>query len=139
MLNVEMHIDGFAEFVFIQNVNDAIIDLNIPEIEGSKDLFFFCVDLLCKGLVLLYGNAERKVLLENLKKEDFIAVKNKMENAGIKVQLDIQEESEEHYGTNLHDVSTNMPDDMDLPNYPFIIYQNKSSYRVTFSIFHNTK
>ncbi len=134
-----MHIDGFAEFVFNKNVNNAIIDLNIPEIEGSKDLFFFCVDLLCKGLVLLYGNEERKVILENLTKDDFLIVKNKMENAGITVNLSIQEEPEERYGTNLHDVSASMADNLNLVNYPFIIYQNRMSYRVTFAIFHNTK
>ena len=89
-MNVDMHIDDLAMFMFLKNKNNAIIELSLGGIESNKDLFFFCLDLLCKGLVLLFGN-DRKVELDSLTPEAFDDVKKKMSLAGINVQLHIEQ------------------------------------------------
>jgi hypothetical protein len=40
-LYMDMHIDYFADFLFIKNINNSIIELTLPEIENNKDMFFF--------------------------------------------------------------------------------------------------
>lgn len=85
-LELVMHIDNLAEFIFLRNKNNAEVYLQLNGIEDIKDLFFFCLDLFCKGLVLLYGEGNR-VDLETMSMEKFIDIKHKMSLAGIDVQL----------------------------------------------------
>jgi hypothetical protein len=86
MPNVELEVDQLAEFIFLRNINNAKIELELCGLEDSKDLFCFCVDLLCKGLVLMYG-VEKKVELSELTMEMFNNVKNKMRCAAIEPKL----------------------------------------------------
>lgn len=88
-LSVEMCIDDLANFMFLKNTNDAIIELSLGGIENNKDLFFFCLDLFCKGLVFLYGN-DGKVNVDTLGEEQFNTVKRKMSLAGINTVLDFE-------------------------------------------------
>lgn len=85
-LHVDMHINDLADFVFLKNVHHAEIYLQLCEVEDTKDLFFFCLDLFCKGLVLLYGQGSR-VTLEDLTMEQFQEVQRKLRLAGIEVFL----------------------------------------------------
>lgn len=56
----------------------------------TKELFFFLVDLFCKG----YGDINRVVHLEDLTIKDFNIIKKKMELAGIIVILNVEHLSE---------------------------------------------
>jgi hypothetical protein len=87
-LNVDMHINDLASFMFIKNKNNAIIELSLGGIQNNKDLFFFCLDLFCKGLVHLFGD-NGKVHVDQLTMEQFAIVKQKMSLAGIDVILNI--------------------------------------------------
>lgn len=87
---VDMHISDLADFMFKKNVHNSIIELELNGVEDNKDLFFFLVDLFCKGLVLLFGR-ENKVEIDSLTMEDFSVVKQKMSLAGVNVLLNIVE------------------------------------------------
>jgi hypothetical protein len=85
---VDMEIDDFADFLFIKNINNAIVDLSLGNVQNTKDLFCFCIDLLCKGLIILFGDGIR-VDLDTITEEKFNVIKQKMFNAGILVKLDL--------------------------------------------------
>lgn len=164
-LNVELHIDDLAEFVFVKNVNDAIISLTLDGLENNKDLFYFCLDLFCKGLVRLFGN-NNTVSVEDITHDQFTGIQKKLKNAGILVELSIREihtseaDAPSHdtsYDTS-HDIShdtdandqtsptripvTNipniheLPDDLPLKEYCFILQNTTHSYKVTFELCH---
>lgn len=87
-LFIDMQINDLATFLFKENVNNSIIELSLGGIENNKDLFFFCLDLFCKGLVLLFGT-NGKVEVESLDTEKFAIIKHKIGLAGINIILDI--------------------------------------------------
>lgn len=85
---IELGIEQLAEFVFVKNVNDAIIEMELNGIEDVRDLYCFCVDLLCKGLVLLCAkDGLPTVDLDSISIEEFGLVARKMLVAGIKVNM----------------------------------------------------
>jgi hypothetical protein len=88
-LFVDMQINDLANFLFTENINDAIIELSLGGIENNKDLFFFCLDLFCKGLVLLFGT-NGKVEVDILDAEKFTIIKKRMRLAGINILLNIE-------------------------------------------------
>ena len=150
ILNVEIEVDALAKIVFLDNKNDAQIHLSLGGVENNKDLFYFCLDLFCKGLVLLFGSSNR-VELEELTVEQFEVVRKKIANAGINVKLKVYEdipgednEGEGAEGENTEAKSTlnishleNLPNDLDLTEYTFVIRTLTLVYQVNFELFHN--
>ena len=140
--NVEMHIDDLADFMFLKNKNDAIIDLSLGGIENNKDMFFFCLDLFCKGLVTLYG-VDGKVDVEELKMEAFQVVYHKMSLAGINVKLDIQNIDDppdlidNNNSINLENINDDT-NDKNLKDYVFTMHMDTILYNVSFELIHKT-
>ena len=113
-----MNINDFADFVFIKNVNDALVELSLGGVENNLDLFCFFVDLVCKGLVLLFGK-ENKVELDSVSMEDFKRVQHKMHLLGIDVILDVKpNENNLPVSMNVADFE-NFPPNNDLESYKF--------------------
>lgn len=83
---MEIDIDYLAEFLFLRNTSNSLVELTLGGIEDNKDFFFFCLDLFCKGLVLLYGN-DNKLVINDINEEQFESVRKKLENAGILAKL----------------------------------------------------
>jgi hypothetical protein len=149
-LDVDMHINDLAEFMFLRNINDAIIDLSLGGIENNKDLFFFCLDLFCKGLVYLFGE-NGKVDIEKVSLDNFKLVKTKMELAGINVKLDVLvEESttislveqddapldiKTYNSVNIHELDSES-DDKPLSEYIFTLKFEKMKYNIHFELVH---
>ena len=139
-LNIQMHIDYFADFMFVKNINNAIIDLTLPTVDNNKDMFFFLVDLICKGLILLYG-INNKVDLDSLKIDDFVYIQKKLNLAGINVDLNIEEHNGNNataHKLNLQDIEDNYEDNLDLKEYVFIINNVTHIYKIRFNLFHNS-
>lgn len=138
VVNVEIEVDELAKILFIDNVNDSNIYLSLGGIENNKDLFYFCLDIFCKGLVIMFGSSNR-IDLESLTLEQFDEVKRKISNAGINVKLkvyeDIKDESETPVVNILHleNLSNNLP----LHEYTFVIRTTQFTYEVGFELFHN--
>jgi hypothetical protein len=85
-----MDVNEFAEFVFVKNVNDVLVELSLGGVENNLDLFCFLVDLMCKGLVFLFGGPSKKVILDSISMQDFEKIRHKMSLAGIKINLNLQ-------------------------------------------------
>lgn len=126
ILSLDMNIDDFADFVFIKNVNDAQLEISLGGVEHNKDLFCFFVDLMCKGLVLIYGNMnddnKLSVDIESLTIDNFEFIKKKMALAKIKVILDVYpNELKLPSGVNIRELIEIMPNDAPLEDYIFIV------------------
>ena len=140
--DVEVHIDELASFVFLRNVNNAILDLSLGGIENNKDFFFFCLDLFCKGLVLMVGNGI-SVTLEDLTMDDFVKIKTKMLCAGIEPLLEIFpsdvancEELTVKNKLNLDEILL-MDDNTPLHGFLFRISNQTSTFVISFKLIHN--
>lgn len=147
VLDVEMHIQDLADFVFVRNSNDAKIEMSLGGIEDNKDLFYFCVDLFCKGLVLMFGRGG-KVDVDAVSIEQFKSLQAKMANAGIAVTLEVYEENVEvgeggdgeanadKPPVNLSHIES-MPGNMGLNEYNFMIRSPPMIYSVSFDLVRN--
>ena len=131
-----IEIEALSNIMFIDNVNDAKIELSLGGIESNKDFFYFCLDLFCKGLVLLFGSNNR-VELENLTIEQFELVRKKMSNAGIDVKLELYQDlrDDETVSVNISNIE-NLGDNLDLKEYAFVIHTPSLVYNITFELFH---
>ena len=138
MTHVDMHVDDLATFMFTRNVNNAMIELSLGGIENNKDLFFFCLDLLCKGLVILYGKNGR-VDVENLTLDCFASIQKKMNLAGIRVKLlveSLDNEYDESNAINLDDINAQSDTD-NLVEYVFKMKMDKIIYNIAFELVHH--
>lgn len=157
-LFVDMHIDDLATFMFKKNVNNAVVELSLGGIENNKDMFFFCLDLFCKGLVMLYGENGR-VNVENLSQENFMKVREKMNLAGIDVLLDLEMLPDEDGTTvslvtdddmappdveeiknsvNINELDQDIDDNKQLKDYVFKLKMDKVVFNIHFNLFHRT-
>lgn len=134
MLYVDMEVDDFATFVFKRNINNAIIDLSIGGVEHNKDFFLFLVDLVCKGLVLLFGENNR-VELDNITLDDFNSIRKKLLCAGIDVDLKVEVNDGDIPGINLYEIE-NIPNDVSLDQFRFKITSVSFIYDMGFRLIH---
>lgn len=142
----EMNIDDFAVFVFTKNTDNKAIALSLSGIDTSKDLFCFCFDMLCKGIVLLFGEKERRVAINDISYDDFELVCEKIKCLGIKCKLEtfdteeIAESAMDVWIQNLLNLERiqNSDDNKKLDEYHFDIQTTEKLYRVTFDVIHNT-
>lgn len=88
MIVVENEIDDMIPIIFLNKTN-LPIKMSIAGIEDVYDMFCFCLDILVKGIILLYGNNEPKLNLETLTQSNLQHVIEQMKKASIKVQIDI--------------------------------------------------
>lgn len=152
---IEVEVDDLAMFMFRNNSHDVIVELSLGGIEDNKDLFYFCLDLFCKGLVLMYGE-DNKLIINNIQIEQFGFVKKKMENAGICVNLDIVSEAvdadadtkgsddfpkdlpkDSLYPRVNMDSIESLPHNMPLHDYKFEIHLTPClTYSISFEVFH---
>jgi len=117
--------------------------LTLNGIENNKDFFYFCIDLFCKGLVILFGK-DNRVEITDITMEQFMLLQKKMMNAGIKVHLDMYEDIPPNEDTktesahiNLHHIES-LPNDLTLDEYAFVLRTHQYVYKVNFSLHHIT-
>jgi hypothetical protein len=85
-----MNVNDLAEYLFIKNTEDKQVTLNVSEngVSCTRELFFFCLDIMFKGLILLYGS-DNKVDVSEITLEKFNYLKRKMQCANICCNCDI--------------------------------------------------
>lgn len=139
---VDMKIDHLAEFMFTRNTNNAQLQLSLGGIENNKDLFFFCLDIFCKGLVLMFGKGSNSVNVEDITMDNFAAIREKMLCAGIDVKLttypaDIDDEHPvQKPAINLDEINQT-DNDIPLHEYEFKLTNATMIYVISFKIVHN--
>jgi hypothetical protein len=141
-LEVEMEVDHLAEFMFLKNVNNAVIELSLNGLQNTKDFFFFCLDLFCKGLIFLFAPAgATSVNINDLSVEQFGILRDKMRLAGLDVTLDVQppdvDIGPDDVYMNLQELYT-APDELPMKDYKFMIKCSEFTYMIHFDIFHRS-
>lgn len=134
-LYVDMHVNDLADFIFKKNVNDSIIQLALNGLEDVKDLFYFCLDLFCKGLVIMFG-IDNKVEVDNISLDQFMLLKKKMANAGVNINLNVYEDIEgddDKVALNIEKIEE-LPNDLNIEEYDFILRSGNMVYKVNFSL-----
>jgi hypothetical protein len=141
--DVELEIDELANFMFKRNDNNVVLELSLGGIENNKDLFYFILDLFCKGLVMMFGNETNSVDVDTITFDNFLSIKEKMLCAGIQINM-------EHYPNDIPlndeniskraiintDEINEAEDNKPLNEYIFKLYSLKNQYIISFSLIH---
>lgn len=141
--DIELEIDELANFMFKKNENNIVLELSLGGIENNKDLFYFILDLFCKGLVLMFGNGTNSVDVDTITYDNFLSIKEKMLCAGIQVNM-------EYYPNDISlnnvdpskktiintDEINEASDDKPLNEYVFKLLSLKNQYIISFSLVH---
>jgi hypothetical protein len=138
---IEINIDDLAAYIFKVNLaNPKWMQLDITGLENPKDLFCMCLDLFCKGMVLLHGS-ENRVYVDDLNTGDFRDIARCMHWAGIRCHLSMQQTDEDNEKSN-SDVLLNslqriqlMPDHMPLNEYSFSLKVGEHMCNLHFTLF----
>ena len=139
---LSLGIDDLARYVFVQHEGKQRIDLEVTSgIENNKHMFCFCMDLLCKGLILMFGGGATSLEVNGIQMDQFQQVNDKLHLMGINCTLTIvpleQPLSPPEVMETLqkfHDA----PDTLRLEDYVFQLIANDSRYEIRFNLFHNT-
>ena len=88
--------EQLVDYIFFKNNTRKKILIETSDLHNSKDIFCFCLDLFCKGLVLCHGDANRRVEVESLQVEQLQDVIDKLSYTGIMtiVQISTKENME---------------------------------------------
>lgn len=128
-----VNIDDIANYMFLKNKKNNFISLSLPLLDGNKDLFYFLLDLFCKGLVLLFGNNNR-VSIENLTIHDFLKVKERMAYAGINIILNVTtNNSTSGFSINFLDIE-HLPLNLNLTDYEISMITPHHTYKISFDL-----
>lgn len=84
---MDIHFDELASFVFQNNPLGRKFAMSIEGVQSGKDLFFFLLDLVCKGLVLMYGSNGNTVDLSTIDDAMFQKIASCLLCAGIVVSI----------------------------------------------------
>jgi hypothetical protein len=133
---VDVDINQLAHFVFVRNVDDAVVEVSLEGLSTSKDLFYFCLDLFCKGLVLMFGDANDQVNLASLSLEDFQKLQKRMLLAGIKVHLNVEETNSSQPKVDIGEIEL-MPENLNISEYVFKVQMPSMMYKVSFEMVHS--
>jgi hypothetical protein len=135
-MEIEASVQELVEVIFLKNRDDSKIYMNLPYgesgIRNTHDLFIFLIDLLSKGLVLLYGDENKSVTLDCLNFENLNYVKRKLLNAGI--QLDIQTKEAINMGVPVRPCIIKSDDNDELENYCLRLVSQHMEYNVSFKL-----
>ena len=86
----ENDLNNLTEYIFQKNFNNSKIQIDVDGIENIHDLFCFCFDLLCKGLILLYSKDGDQIDVENLTMDQFNIAKERLSFTGIQVFIETE-------------------------------------------------
>lgn len=141
--DVELEIDELANFMFKRNENNVVLELSLGGIENNKDLFYFILDLFCKGLVLMFGDGTNSVDVDTITYDNFLSIKEKMLCAGIQVNMEYYPNDIPLNNENLSkravintDEINEAEDNKPLNEYVFKLYSLKNQYIISFSLVH---
>jgi hypothetical protein len=82
MQDQDIQIDDLAKYMFVDN-EDTTIELDLDGVGSNKDLFCFLVDLLVKGIRILFAKSSGPVNLDDLSVDDLQYLQRQMRQAGI--------------------------------------------------------
>jgi len=140
MNNFNIDIDSLAPIIFIKNINNLPISLNLEDpLNNPKDIFYFCSDLFFKGVYYMHKNINNKVIINNLTLEQMYEVVSKLKLAKINTIINIlstdvdQKQAHAIINTSMHNVRA-MNDHDDIHKYFLSIPINGVLYSISFRL-----
>ena len=138
--NKTVEFNELIDFIFLKNNNNKKIILELDNLKNTKDLFSFCLDLFCKGMVILYGNEDRKVNINELSMEQIQIVVDNLSYAGIHTIIQIKDfiENSDYTMNEILNKSFNELIDNEknnnLSDYKFTLKIDKMYYIIQFDV-----
>uniref|UniRef100_A0A6C0CVQ7 Uncharacterized protein n=1 Tax=viral metagenome TaxID=1070528 RepID=A0A6C0CVQ7_9ZZZZ len=115
------------ERIYHKNPNNNRLFIEANSLRSTKELFRFCLDLFCKGLVMCHGGDSRRVEIDRLSMEQIQYVIDKLSYTGIMTIVRVL--TKEHYHV-IHDESEELESDNPLQE-PLLEKQRiKDAYQV---------
>lgn len=145
---MRIQLEELAKFIFVENTENKLVGIQIVEgIQNTFDMFSFCVDLLYKGLHLLYGtekvfeNGTKRmtVRIEDITMDQFMKIKEKLRLAAIEVNLSITEgvTKPNCIYTEIEMSQSETPPVLE--QHHMIVSTEKRTYDISFKLIHNVK
>jgi len=133
--------EELVNYIFFKNASKKKILIETSDLRTSKDIFCFCLDLFCKGLILCNGDENKRVEVESLQIEDIQNVIDKLSYTGIMTIVQISTLKEMDNAGTPHDLlvkSVNdinsFPDNGTLSEYDFKLRVNEVVYIIRFEL-----
>lgn len=73
-------------FVFLQNTEHRAIHLDLAQVGSLRDIFYFLLHLLCKGMILMFGQ-NNSISIEDLDVDKLYELNSKLRCIGIKLHV----------------------------------------------------
>jgi hypothetical protein len=148
------------EYIYKKNKSKRIV-IQTESINTTKDFFYFCLDLFCKGLLYLYGDEHNRVRIDTMTLPQIQEVIDKLGYTGIMTIIHVEQSSDfmnnkEHHGYGDHFSLTHQnavffsspsqfvqgslnniekkPDNQDLSSYKFHLVNKDLIYIIHFEI-----
>ena len=128
--------DALAYMIFVEAPDNASINLTLPSLNNSKELFFFLLDVFMRGVILLFSSdGDASVALHTIDQAMFDVLKSKMEIAGVRCHLDIRPSAQCFVfpPINIEDLKRR-PDDDPLEKFVLILHRRSDSVHFWFEI-----
>ena len=121
--------------MFIGNTDDCKIFLELGGIENNKDLFFFCIDIFFKGLVLLFGKDGKLNDIESITAEQLQDVQYKMSRAGIVLHVQVLPPDPDDASVwNIHEIESDTDEQKPINKYELYLNLQHAKYVVSFDL-----
>jgi hypothetical protein len=132
-----INMNDLAEILFIKNVDNDSITISISGngLKNTKDIFSFYLNIMIKGLVILYG-VDNQLIVKDITMDQFNVIKAKMRCANIEchlevIPLDTLNETEEQ------EEQEQEEENMKLIDYHFDLQLPEYMYRIRFDTKYN--
>lgn len=141
-------VHDLADLLFLRNARGRRIELRVPALRGTKDIFYFALGLLCKGLVLLHGggggggggeHGPARVVIDDLDADALADVTRKLAAAGIDCRVDVRprespSDDEAAPAPPIVDHARALPEDEPLERYRFTLNTRAAAIDISFRL-----
>ncbi|AUF82315.1 hypothetical protein TetV_223 [Tetraselmis virus 1] len=126
-----------AQILFVDIPDTAKIDLCMPELKTTKELFFVLLDLFIKGLMIMCNKTQGSLPLHEITEDQFNRVSNRMRLAGIECKKNyITDSSIKTASVNIPDLHK-LPDNLPLHHYVIEAKSLGIHHKIWFNLVHN--
>ena len=127
---MDINASTLASFVFIDNINDVRIDLTLPTLKTSYDLFCFFLNLVMQGILFYCGNG---IEVDDIPIETIQKIIDKLKNMSVLLHVTIQPKVGDQTC-----VSIMSKDKVyTISDYALFIHSKDKTYTLTFSFLFN--
>lgn len=143
---MRIQLDELAQFIFVENTKNKLVGIQIDGIQSTSDMFSFCVDLLYKGLHLLYGvekvnddgSRQFTVRIDEITMDQFEKIKDRLRLAGIEVNLAVKDVGARK-NCMYTEIEMQHSEAPLLEHHHMIVAMVKTVYDISFKLIHNVK